>query len=190
VPKYTEYNCSSLCVQVFLASCSHRTFMSKMEVAYKAMQLPLATASFPDVEVQGCYWRATLTQSSADPSTVVYSDRTKYSAYAERHECTVLRRNVSEEELNAMSFREFCERVTCNYRRSRVADSSNTQLTKKRKLKSCVRGSGRWVMSLRKVRAHVRFSTTLYTDLAGNYVGVSAASVITTANCPCPLLRE
>lgn len=180
----------SLCVQVFLASCSHRTFMSKMEVAYKAMQLPLATASFPDVEVQGCYWRSTLTQSAADPNTVVYSDRTKYSAYAERHEATVLRKHVSEEELNAMSFREFCERVTCNYRRSRGADSTNTQLTKKRKLKSCVKGSGRWVMSVRKVRAHVRFSTTLYTDLAGNYVGVSAASVITTGNCPCPLLRE
>ena len=70
-------NVRHILFQVFLASCSHRTFMSKLEIAHRVMQLPMVMKSYANVEVVSCYWRATLLQSSYDKNVWVYSDRTK-----------------------------------------------------------------------------------------------------------------
>lgn len=40
------------------------------------------------------------------------------------------------------------------------------------KLKGCEKGSGYWVLTKRRRRGHVRFSTVLKTDLAANYIPV------------------
>jgi len=75
--------------------------------------------SFADVHVVGFYHRSCLNVSTRDGSTIVYSDRTDYSAYAERcRESTVLvnRKNAKADKvltkgmIACMSFREFAER--------------------------------------------------------------------------------
>jgi hypothetical protein len=166
-------NVRHVLVQVFLASCAHRSFMSKMEVAYKVMRLPLVAKSFPDVEVDGCYWRATLLQSRFEPGVTVYNDRTKYAAYAERLNKTNVLKNLTFTSLQSMCYRDFCELVQTRFQRKRSLP--NTQLAPKGRrgqLRACVQGSGHWVMSRRPVRAHVRFSTVLNTDHAIGYVPV------------------
>ena len=90
-------NVRHVLVQVFLASCAHSTFMGKVEVAYRVMQLLLVSKSFNDVEVEGCYWRATLLKSSFNQNEFVYSDRTKYTAYAERREKTTVLKGAPNE---------------------------------------------------------------------------------------------
>ena len=68
---------------LILADSSHRSFMSKQELSYKVMDLPVIRKSFSDVSIVGCYRRADLIQHF-DNDVIVYSDRTPYSAYAER----------------------------------------------------------------------------------------------------------
>ena len=157
-------------LQVFLASCSHRTFISKFEVAYHVLQLPIISKSYPQVEVEGCYWRATLFESAYEKDTMVYSDRTKYAAYAERRDKGNKLRGISQAELDAMCLRDFCETVSSQYVRKQ--GETNTALTKAKKgqLKACQKGSGHWLLTKRRRRAQVRFSTILNTDLAANYV--------------------
>jgi len=70
--------------QLLLADVSHRAFMTKHELSYYVMQLPAVRRSFADVDVVGFYHRSYLNLSSSDGSTIVYSDRKEYSAYAER----------------------------------------------------------------------------------------------------------
>jgi len=70
--------------QLLLADVSHRSFMTKQELAYHVMELPEVRRSFSSVDVVGFYRRSYLNVSSADGGTIVYSDRTEYSAYAER----------------------------------------------------------------------------------------------------------
>ena len=163
-------NVRHVLVQVFLASCAHSTFMGKVEVAYRVMQLPLVSKSFNDVEVEGCYWRATLLKSSFNQNEFVYSDRTKYAAYAERREKTTVLKGLSRKEVDEMSLREFCEKVNHHFKRRR--EQTNTKLGKRGQLKACVKGSGHWVLSKRKIRGHVRFSSILNSDLAAKYVPV------------------
>ena len=70
---------------LILADCSHRAFMSKQELSYKVIGLSTVRRSFADVHVIGFYHRANLTETrKEDERTIVYSDRTEYSAYAER----------------------------------------------------------------------------------------------------------
>ena len=163
-------NVRHVLVQVFLASCAHSTFMGKVEVAYRVMQLPLVSKSFNDVEVEGCYWRATLLKSSFNQNEFVYSDRTKYAAYAERREKTTVLKGLSRKEVDEMSLREFCEKVNHHFKRRR--EQTNTKLGKRGQLKACVKGSGHWVLSKRRIRGHVRFSSILNSDLAAKYVPV------------------
>ena len=163
-------NVRHVLVQVFLASCAHSTFMGKVEVAYRVMQLPLVSKSFNDVEVEGCYWRATLLKSTFNQNEFVYSDRTKYAAYAERREKTTMLKGLSRKEVDEMSLREFCEKVNHHFKRRR--EQTNTKLGKRGQLKACVKGSGHWVLSKRRIRGHVRFSSILNSDLAAKYVPV------------------
>ena len=103
--------------------------MSKFEVAYSAMQLPLVMKSFDDVEVEGCYWRATLLKSPYEQDTLLYSDRTKYPAYAERRERSTVLKGLNHAEVQAICLREFCETVNCLFKRGN--SESITRLSKR-----------------------------------------------------------
>jgi len=70
--------------QLLLADVSHRAFMSKQELSYRVVDLPVVGRTFDEVGVVGFYRRSYITLSSAYDRTVVLSDRTDYSAYAER----------------------------------------------------------------------------------------------------------
>ena len=163
-------NVRHVLVQVFLASCSHRTFMSKLEIAHRVMQLPIVMKSYSNVEVVSCYWRATLLQSSYDKNVWVYSDRTKLAAYAERLDSETVYKNCTpqeKEKIKQSNFKEFAETVRCVYQRN--DKNKNTTLYKKHQLKSCEKGTGHWIISKRRGRGHIRCSTILNTDLASNY---------------------
>ena len=69
---------------LILADSLHREFLSKQELSYKVMDLPEIRKSFYDVPVVGFYPRANLIQSDGESSEITYSDRTEFSAYAER----------------------------------------------------------------------------------------------------------
>jgi len=77
-------NMKQVLSHLILADCAHRAFMSKPELSYKVMNLPAVRRTFADVSVVGFYRRANLMESREDGSTIIYSDRTEYSAYAER----------------------------------------------------------------------------------------------------------
>jgi hypothetical protein len=60
--------------------------MTKQELAYNVLHLPKVRKSFANVQVIACYRRASIIESAPQlPSGVIeLSDRTSYSAYAER----------------------------------------------------------------------------------------------------------
>ena len=100
---------------------SHRSFMTKQELAYHVMELPEVRRSFSSVDVVGFYRRSYFNVSSADGSTIVHSDRMEYSAYAERCRRStqvVSRANaashnvLTKEMLAGMCFREFAETIS------------------------------------------------------------------------------
>jgi len=70
--------------QLLLADVSHRAFKSKQKLAYRVMDLPLVRKTFENVDVVGFYRRSNLSLRRSGDRTIVYSDRTEYSAYAER----------------------------------------------------------------------------------------------------------
>jgi len=70
--------------QLLVADVSHRAFMSKQQLSYHVMDLPLVMKTFEHVDVVGFYRRSYLTQKYDDDRTLVYSDCTEYLAYAER----------------------------------------------------------------------------------------------------------
>ena len=77
------------------------------------MDLPLVDRSYGNVDVIGFYHRATLNVRQPDESTIVYSDRTEYTAYAERcRDSTISAKTLSKERLASMNLREFAETVT------------------------------------------------------------------------------
>ena len=166
-------NVRHVLVQIFLASCSHRTFMSKLEIAHRVMQLPMVVKSYSNVEVVSCYWRATLLQSNTEKDVWVYSDRTIFAAYAERFSPDTVYKNCNKQqiqEIQQLNFKEFCETVRSQYKRK--PNIENTKLYKKHELQSCEKGTGHWLLWKRRGRGHVRMSTTLNTDLASNYVPI------------------
>ena len=57
--------------------------MSKQELSYHVMDLPLVRRTFANVDVVGFYRRSYLTLKTGDDHTIVYSDRKEYSAYVE-----------------------------------------------------------------------------------------------------------
>lgn len=107
--------------RLMLADVSHRAFMSKQELSYRVMDLPLVKRMFTDVDVVGFYRRSYVTISSGDDSTIVLSDRTDYSTYAERcsdktaiDNCKNARaeNRLTKDMLKSMNFREFAETVS------------------------------------------------------------------------------
>lgn len=169
-------NLKHVLMQVILADCSHRTFISKMEVAYRIMDLPLIIKTYNNVKVESCYHRALIVPSPDEPDVLVYSDRRAYSAYAERfHNSTVLKSPLTNEHLDAMCFHEFCETVNYRFVKNKKDTSTELEPTKKkskRRLRTVVLGDGHWFLSARRSRQHVRMSTVLYTDMVPAYSAV------------------
>ena len=155
--------------QLVLADCSHRAFMTKQELSYKVMDLPPVRRSFAEVAVVGFYNRANLTVTGDDDKTITYSDRTEYSAYAERCRANVESKKFTAEELERMNFREFCERVNHNWKTDQPLAAEDIDPRTSYKVKTRDVNSGHWEFRCRQKRRHVRFSTVLYTDLAHKY---------------------
>ena len=164
--------------QLLLADVSHRAFMTKQELSYYVMQLPDVRRSFADVDVVGFYHRSYLNLSSSDGSTIVYSDRTEYSAYAERcrgSTVVVNRKNgngnnvLTKEMIACMSFREFAETVRHEWVQDRAQVPKEMGQASTRKFLSRDVNSGHWVLKWRAKRRHIRFSTVLYTDSPNLY---------------------
>ena len=162
--------------QLLLADVSHRAFMSKQQLSYHVMDLPLVRKTFENVDVVGFYRRSYLTRKYDDDRTIVYSDRTEYSAYAER--CSVktviggrtnaaAEKRLTKDMLANMNFREFAETVCHVWRTDAGANAEPISgPTPRNKMLTRDVNSGHWVLSRRPRRRHIRFSTVLYTDKA------------------------
>ena len=161
-------NTRELLDRVFLGNAGHRSFMSITEVAYRTLGLPLVMKSF-NIAVEGSYWRAKII--TLNYGVQVYSDRTQYSAYAERFEADVqhIKSGLTKEELCAMNLRDFNESVSGIFMKHKHSNLPKTPLTNRGQLRSCVVGTEHWMYSKRPCRRHVRFSTIAISDLAVNY---------------------
>ena len=164
-------NLKHVLINVLLADCSQRTFLSKHEIAYKVAGCFEVLKSYADVSVISCYDRASLLPSRENPSEWVYSDRTVYAAYAERCNESTKLKGLSESEVRDMNLRDFCEWVNAAWKKHGNNANQPTNLDKrgKHKLRTNVEGSGHWFLSKRRDRAHTRPSVPFYTDLATNY---------------------
>jgi hypothetical protein len=100
---------------LFLASSAHKAFITKSELAYKVMDLPVIIKSFPNVETVGFYHRATLIEKykkDNEEDIIEFSDRTKYSAYGDRNKATTVLVNFDEESIASlphMNYRNFVQ---------------------------------------------------------------------------------
>ena len=136
------------------------------------MDLPQVKRTYSDVSVIGFYHRAALNVSQDDGNTIVYTDRTEYTAYAERCcDSTVTKpaSTLTKEFLAAMHFREFAETITHQWIADRRAAPVEIGSQTRRKFKTRDSTSGHWLLTLRRIRRHIRFSTVLYTEPAHLY---------------------
>lgn len=131
---------------LLLASCAHNAFMSKSELSYKALDLPVVIKSFPDVKVIGAYNRANIIEKidrETHEDVVEYSDRSEYSAYAERCKSTTQYKGFDESEIEAMAdinFRQFCETVTRKWVQDKPQEETDIDpLGSRRKLRLLLR---------------------------------------------------
>ena len=155
---------------LLLAECSHRVFMSKQELSYKVMNLPDIMKSFANVDVVGFYKRANLQVPYDDQQTIEYSDRTEYSAYAERcRDDTEVGRGLSQEAVQKMCLNDFAETVQHKWVSSKKAESEVADKTTKRKFRSRDVSTGHWRFTLCSKRKHLRLSTVLHTTPAIDY---------------------
>ena len=157
---------------LILADCSHRSFMTKQELSYKVMGLPDVRRSFPKVEVVGFYRRANIIEDLDDNTTIEFSDRTAYSAYAERCSSKTKCSNGNPDlkpRIANMSFREFVETMNFTWKKNKEPSSQTTNLSLKRKFRTRDIHSGYWILSFRRKRKHIRWSTILYTNPAIDY---------------------
>jgi len=122
--------------RLILADSSHREFMSKQELAYKVMDLPEVRKSFGDVSVVGFYPRANLIESHADNGVITYSDRTEYSAYAERCRSDSVCVQFDKDQLESMCFRDFVETVGFKWKLNKPLEAQSLGSTCTRKLKT------------------------------------------------------
>jgi len=151
--------------QLVLADCSHRSFVSKHELAYKVMDLPTVRKSFNRVGIVGLYRRATITQNN-DGNVIVYSDRTEYSAYAERWRPNTVCIDFDIAELETMTFREFAETI----RHKWIVDKKDTvPLTRTKRVLNRDVNSGHWVFGKRARRLIIRWNTVIYAQPPHQY---------------------
>ena len=156
---------------LILADCSHRQFLSRQELAYKVLDLPEIRKSFNDVSIVGCYPRANLTEQTNDGGTVVFSDRTEYSAYAERcrADTKCVGENFDKESLKNMCFREFAETVSHTWVLNKSVKAEPIDPKSRRKFKTRDIDSGHWVLRKMSKRRHIRWSTVMYCKPAHLY---------------------
>jgi len=142
------------------------------------MDLPPVRRSFADVAVVGFYNRANLTVRGDDDMTITYSDRTEYSAYAERCRSTnhienrangVEAKKLTAEQLQRMNFRQFAETVSHTWKTDQPLAAEDIDPRSEYKVMTRDVNSGHWEFRRRQKRRHVRFSTVVYTDQAHNY---------------------
>jgi len=163
-------NMKQVLSHLILADCSHRAFISKQELAYRVMNLPLVDKSFPVVDVVGFYKRANVKLATDEYGTIEYSDRTEYSAYAERCRAdTVLKGDLAQSCMEQMTFDEFVSTIRHTWLTNKDFKSEEIRAGTKRKFKSRDIASGHWILSKRRVRRHTRPSTVLYTAPAIEY---------------------
>jgi hypothetical protein len=179
-------NMKQVLSHLVLADCSHRSFMSKHELAYKVMNLPVVRRSYPDVNVVGFYRRANVTQSMEDDDVIIYSDRTEYSAYAERcRGSTVIevtkadKNRLTREELAAMNLRQFAETINYRWIQDKQEEDSAIGAVTPRKIRTRDSKSGHWLMKRNTTRRHTRWSTVLYTPPACEYEPVEFGKTTT-----------
>lgn len=156
-------NIKETLVSLVLADSSQRSFMSKQELAYRVMQLPEVRKSHDDVGIVGFYRRSNIVQSMADEKEIVYSDRTDYSAYAERCSPKTVCNGFDRSELDAMCLREFAETIAHRWIMRKDVASEPIPSTRRR-FKNRDVDSGHWMMRKLKKRRHIRWSTVLYTE--------------------------
>ena len=162
-------NTKQVLSHLVLADSSHRAFISKQELSYKTMGLSDVRRSFPIVSVVGYYPRATL-RIEGDGEAAEFSDRTEYSAYAERcKEDTRFTGKLTKDRVGAMNFSEFCGMVSYKWIANKCVIQVDNTNTLKRKLRTRDITSGHWVMSLHVKRKHNRPSIVLHTPPAINY---------------------
>jgi len=139
-------------------------------LAYKVMNLPNVSKSFANTDVVGFYKRDNLRVPYDDEFTIGLSDRTEYSAYAERcRQDTVLKGELITEDLSSMSFSEFVETVSRKCITTEKVDAKVIDEAKKRKFRTRDIHSGHWEFGRVKKRRQVRPSTVLYTEPAVDY---------------------
>jgi hypothetical protein len=163
-------NMKQVLSHLILADCSHRAFISQQELAYKVMNLPMVRRSFPEVSIVGFYQRANLRMAVDDENTIEYSDRTQYSAYAERcRQDTRLGSGLTSSQVEAMNFNEFASTVRHRWVGEREIGSDDIEGTNKRKFRTRDVNSGHWMLTKYQKTAHTRPSTVLYTAPAIDY---------------------
>ena len=131
---------------LLLASCAHNAYVSKSELSYKALDLPVVIKTYPDVKVIGAYNRASIVEKidrETHEDVVEYSDRSEYSAYAERCRPQTEYRGFDESELAAMpemNFRTFCESITRKWIQDKSQEETDIDpLGSRRKLRLILR---------------------------------------------------
>ena len=170
---------------LFLADCSHRAFLSKHQLCWHIMGLPMVSKTFQQVRTVAFYPRASIYKSFDDQRVIELSDRTEYSAYSERcRNSTVIKpprnRSTAEDkqgfkaEIANMSLREFSERVSYKWKSNKEvqAESIDPQCTRKFRTRDV--NSGYWELSFYQKRQHIRPSIRLHTKLAIEYEPIDA----------------
>ena len=167
---------------LILADCSHRAFMSKHELSWNVMGLPSVSKSFSKVGTVAFHPRANLFQSYDDENVIEYSDRTEYTAYAERcNQSTKIKlpRSMKAtdaaqlyEEVAKMSLREFAERITHTWKLKAGFSAHEIGAQCRRKFTNRDINSGHWVLSYNNTRKHIRSSIRLYTRPAIEYESI------------------
>jgi len=153
-------NMKQVLTHLLLADCSHRAFISKHELAYKVMNLPDVVKSFCNVDVVGFYQRANIQVPYDDEHTIEFSDRTEYTAYAERcRDDTLLARGLTKEVLKHMTFSEFAETVQHKWINTKTSDTSVIDERSRRNFRTRDINSGYWRFTLSCRRKHIRPST-------------------------------
>jgi RecA/RadA recombinase len=169
-------NVKQVMTHLLLADCSHRAYMTKQQLAYFVMDLPQVIKSFTSVRTVAHYPRATIIEDApyTESGVIELSDRTDYSAYAER--CctsTVTKGDLTTDQLSAMNLREFAESINFTWVRNKkdCNTDQDTEETTSNTVKWRCRDkrTGHWVMSKKRKAVHVRSSTLLYTDVAMKY---------------------
>jgi hypothetical protein len=129
-------NMKQVLSHLMLADCSHRAFISKQELAYRVMNLPVVRRSFAGVQIVGFYQRANV-RMAFDENTIEYSDRTEYSAYAERcQDFSELKRGFTRSLIEQMNFNEFAATVQRTWVKNKDVQGQEIDAGTKRKFKT------------------------------------------------------